>query len=271
MAEQSLVQIINHLKSSPLPYSEASSLLSRAKIILLNLNALTATPATPPHLLPLARSLYEQGALASIRARDAPAFTRYVQQLQPFYELPSSALPPDTTERNKVTGLYLLLLLTQGRYAEFHTELESLASREGGSDEEDRYLGYPIKLERWLMEGSYDRVWGAMQRGETPCEEYGVFSEILTSQIRSEIASSSEKAYPSLPLSSTKSLLFLDSEGAVVDFARQRGWIIRDGYIYFPDSADAAESGDSATQEKELNRGVIENTLGYARELETIV
>lgn len=178
MAEQSLSQIINQLKSSPLPYAEASSLLSRAKINLLNLNALTVTPSTPPHLLPLARSLYEQGALASIRARDAPAFSRYVQQLQPFYELPPSALAPDTAERNKVTGLYLLLLLTQGRYAEFHTELECLASREGGSDEDDRYLGYPIKLERWLMEGSYDRVWGAMQRGETPCEEYGVFSEV---------------------------------------------------------------------------------------------
>lgn len=97
-------------------------------------------------------------------------------------------------------------------------------------------------------------------------------TQILTSQIRSEIASSSEKAYPSLPISSTKSLLFLDSEGAVVDFARQRGWSIRDGHIYFPDAADAAESrGDSAAMEKEVSRGVIENTLGYARELETIV
>lgn len=178
MAEQSLTQIITQLKSTPLPYPEASALLSRAKLALLKLDALTATPTTPPHLLPLARTLYEQGALASIRARDAPAFTRYVQQLQPFYELPPSALAPDAAERNKVTGLYLLLLLTQGRYAAFHTELESLASREGGSDEEDRYLGYPIKLERWLMEGSYDRVWGAMQRGETPCEEYSVFSEV---------------------------------------------------------------------------------------------
>lgn len=95
--------------------------------------------------------------------------------------------------------------------------------------------------------------------------------QILTSQIRSEIASSSEKAYPSLPISSTKSLLFLESEGAVVDFARQRGWTIRDGHIYFPDSVDAAESAESGAQEKEFSRGHIENTLGYARDLETIV
>jgi 26S proteasome regulatory subunit N12 len=91
--------------------------------------------------------------------------------------------------------------------------------------------------------------------------------QILTQQIRSEIASSSERAYPSLPLSSTKSLLFLDSEGAVIEFARERGWIIRDGSIFFP-ADEGAEDGDD---DKEVSQMVIRNTLGYARELETIV
>lgn len=92
--------------------------------------------------------------------------------------------------------------------------------------------------------------------------------QILKNQIRSEIASSSERAYPSLPISSTKSLLFLDSEGDVISFARHRGWIVRDGQIFFPDSTDADEPG---SQNKEVSQMVIENTLGYARELETIV
>lgn len=281
MADRTLQQILTQLRSNPgAPYSEASSLLSKAKILLLQLKAATPTPGTNPAHLSLARDIYEQGALFSIRARNPDAFTRYVSQLQPFYEQPSTAA--NAAERNKVTGLYLLLLLTQGRYAEFHSELETLSTRAkengGGEIEGDRFLGYPIKLERWLMEGSYDRVWKAMKSREVPSEEYGVFSEILTSQIRSEIASSSERAYPSLPLSSTKSLLFLDSEGAVIDFARQRGWLIRDGQIYFPSSAattdgegvvvgGAEEEGD----EKEFSRMVIENVLGYARELETIV
>ena len=90
--------------------------------------------------------------------------------------------------------------------------------------------------------------------------------QILTSQIRSEIASSSERAYPSLPLSSTKSLLFLDSEGAVIEFANQRGWAVRDGQIYFPTNVDGEDG-----EEKDISQMVIENTLGYARELETIV
>ncbi|KAL0936726.1 proteasome regulatory particle subunit [Colletotrichum truncatum] len=274
MADRNLQQIISQLRSrgSSLPFAESSSLLSKAKLHLLQLNALTPNPQTSSDLLALARETYELGALASIRAKNPDAFTRYVQQLQPFYELPSNVLPPNVAERNKVTGLYLLLLLTQGRYAEFHSELESLANREGGGDsgavESDKYLGYPIRLERWLMEGSYDRVWNAMKSREVPCEEYGVFSEILTFQVRSEIASSSERAYPSLPISSAKSLLFLDSEGDVISFAQQRGWILKDGQIFFPDSAEAAEDG---TQEKEMSQMVIENTLGYARELETIV
>ncbi|KAL2751909.1 hypothetical protein ACRALDRAFT_1073210 [Sodiomyces alcalophilus JCM 7366] len=271
MADRNLEQIVAQLKTqgASLSYADAASLLSKAKLILLQLNALTPSPSTPAHLLPLARETYEQGALASIRARDPDAFTRYVQQLQPFYELPADILPPNAPERNKVTGLYLLLLLTQGRYAEFHSELESLACRDSGGDETDRYLGYPIRLERWLMEGSYDRVWKATQSREVPCEEYNVFSEILTSEIRAEIASSSERAYPSLPLSSTKSLLFLDSEGAVIEFAQHRGWVVRDGHIYFPDAAEAGD--DESGQQKEVSKMIIENTLGYARQLETIV
>ncbi|KAF7562134.1 hypothetical protein G7046_g2012 [Stylonectria norvegica] len=303
MADRSVTQILSQLKQSPsMSYPEANALLSKAKLALLKLNALTPTSSTPAALLPLARETYEQGALFAIRARNPDAFNRYVQQLQPFYELPSATLKPNFAERNKVTGLSLLLLLTQGRYAEFHSELESLANREGGGGdvEGDRYLGYPIRLERWLMEGSYDRVWKAMKSSEVPCDEYSVFSEvrstkppqsqphprcplrqklpvanrarplqILKNQIRSEIASSSERAYPSLPISSTKSLLFLDSEGDVIKFAHQRGWIVRDGNIFFPDAAEGAN--EDGTQIKDVSQMVIENALGYARELETIV
>jgi len=121
------------------------------------------------------------------------------------------------------------------------------------------------------MEGSYDLVWKAMASREVPSEEYSVFSEILTSQIRNEIASCSETAYPSLPISSTKNLLFLDSEGAVVSFAQSRGWLIKDGRIYFPNQSLKANVDEEGNEKQELSAMAIENTLGYARELETIV
>ncbi|CAG8983960.1 hypothetical protein HYALB_00008821 [Hymenoscyphus albidus] len=272
MSERDLQSILQKLKSTT-TYPESTTLLSKAKITLLHLKALTPQPTTPQTLLLLAREVFESGALLSIRYKDTAAFTRYVHQLTPFYELPSSILPGAKSERTKVTGLYLLLLLTQGNYAGFHTELEGLEIREGSDGvrvEDDRYLGYPIRLERWLMEGSYDLVWKAMASREVPSEEYAVFSEILTITIRNEIASCSETAYPSLPISSTKNLLFLDSEGAVVSFAQSRGWLIRDGRIYFPNQSLKA-GADLDGNQKELSQLAIENTLGYARELETIV
>ena len=93
-------------------------------------------------------------------------------------------------------------------------------------------------------------------------------SQVLIGTIRSEIASCSEKAYPSLPIANAKNLLFLDSEGSVIQFAHERGWVVRDGRIYFP--LQAGEMGE----EKEIlvaSGQVIENAIGYARELETIV
>jgi len=45
--------------------------------------------------------------------------------------------------------------------------------------------------------------------------------------------------------------------------------LIKDGRIYFP--AQNAVKTDSEGNEKEVSQTAIENTLGYARELETIV
>jgi 26S proteasome regulatory subunit N12 len=92
----------------------------------------------------------------------------------------------------------------------------------------------------------------------------------LIGTIRSEIASCSEKAYPSIPVANAKNLFFLESEGAVLKFAHERGWVVKDGRIWFP----AYEGAEINVAEKDVlsaSGTVIENTLGYARELETIV
>ena len=185
MSTSALTSILSQLHYNSLSNpQEISSLLTKAKRQLLTLNALLPSPTTPPHLLSLARQTLETGALLSIRAQDPDAFTRYYQQLLPFYELPDSHFEQGTGsgQRSKVTGLYLLLLLTKGDYAGFHTVLEGLEIEEAGKGDldGDEYIQYPVKLERWLMEGSYDRVWGATKRDGVPSEEYGVFSEVST-------------------------------------------------------------------------------------------
>src|SRR5277367_1523702 len=72
-------------------YQRSLSLLSRAKLALLSADALIPTPSTPHTLLITARSILEAGALVSIRLQDPEAFTRYYQQLQPFYDLDASS------------------------------------------------------------------------------------------------------------------------------------------------------------------------------------
>ncbi|BCS22285.1 proteasome regulatory particle lid subunit rpnL [Aspergillus puulaauensis] len=258
-------------------FDKANDLLSRAKRTLLLQNALIPTPSTSPDLLVLAREILELGAIGAIRQTDAHSFTRYYQQLQPFYDLERDSssgkkIDAKSSQRSKITGLYLLLLLSSGDGTSFHTVLEGLveeASLKEKSVEDDPYIKYPVDLERNLMEGSYDKVWRETNSERVPSEDFALFSNVLVGTIRSEIADCSEKAYPSLPISNAKNLLFLESEGAVMEFAQQRGWTLRDGRIYFPVEPEAA-----TRSEKDIlvaSGAIIENAIGYARELETIV
>lgn len=182
-----LLHTLQHaLQTNP---STASNDLSTAKLALLHSNALIPNPSTPAQTLQTARSILETGALISIHLKDPQAFVRYWSQLQPFYDYNATDYHP-SKDRSKITGLYLLLLLSQGDYAAFHTVLEGLVAAEGegsrsgnenGSGsvvETDPFIRYPVELERSLMEGSYDQVWkGTMGEG-VPGEEFALFSQV---------------------------------------------------------------------------------------------
>ncbi|KAJ9504094.1 regulatory particle non-ATPase [Exophiala xenobiotica] len=259
----SLQQSFNHGDAA-----QAQSQIQKAKLALLQQNALIPSQQTPPSTLATARSILEAGALLSIRSRDPESFVRYYSQLQPFYDFPGLQQTP-SQNRSKITGLYLLLLLSQGDYAGFHTLLETLIVAEGSNGastvEDDQYIKYPIELERSLMEGSYDQVWRKTNGRDVPGEEFALFSDILINTIRLEIASCAARSYPSLPIASAKNLLFLDSEGAVMDFANEQGWSLEEGRIYFPGLEDAKKTEEGDQKE------VINHMVGYARELEMIV
>ena len=167
-------------------FEAANDLLSRAKRALLLQNVLIPTPSAPAELVALAREVLELGALSSIRQTDAPTFTRYYQQLQPFYDLErdnsnSGSVDFRNSQRSKITGLYLLLLLTMGDSTSFHTVLEGLveeASLKGKSVEDDPFIKYPVELERNLMEGSYDKVWRETNSERVPSEDFKLFSSV---------------------------------------------------------------------------------------------
>lgn len=187
-APPSLDHTLHNLQQSLHHHADPASTLSqlsRAKLALLHHNALLPSPAVPPKTLVTARSILETGALLSIRARDPESFVRYYNQLQPFYDYAASSGTsvhhyPASKDRSKITGLYLLLLLSQGDYAGFHTVLEGLVVVEGrdAEVEEDEFIRYPVELERCLMEGSYDQVWRKTKGKGVPGEEFALFSDV---------------------------------------------------------------------------------------------
>ena len=153
-------------------YRKAATTLTQLKLALLEQNALLPSTDVSPQVLGAAREILEMGAVVSIHLNDEESFNRYYSQLQPFYSdaILNQAPSPN---KNKIIGLYLLHLLTQNSTAEFHTALEHLEGYE-----EDAFLRYPVMLERWLMEGSYDKVWQATKSSHVPSEEYAKFSDV---------------------------------------------------------------------------------------------
>ncbi|TRM68248.1 COP9 signalosome [Schizophyllum amplum] len=211
--------------------------------------------------LAVARDILEIGAFWSIRTKDVPSFDRYFSQLQTFYTDFGSVLPPSAREY-PIRGLNLIRLLTQNRIADFHATLESLPLR-ADAIADNPYISHPVNLERWLMEGSYSKVWNA--RAEAPAEEYRYFVDSLMGTIRNEIASCEEAAYDSLPMKDAATLLFFKSQSEVVNFATSRGWSVdlNNSTINFQKKG---EEKIEIPKEK-----LIQADLLYARELEQIV
>lgn len=246
-------------------YEQVESLLQPLKLDMAKSGLLT-NPSSASHSkadLESARTALELGALASINLGKEDEFKRFVMQARQFYAI--SGLSPSSHE-SKIVALYLLLLLSQNEIAQFHTELESLDFE---LIENDKFLSFPIKLERWIMEGAYDRVWKAItNKDAVPSAEFQCFADPLVYAIRGEIALCAEKAYTSLPLNNARHLLFFDSDQGVVDFVEsQPGWEIRGERITFP----GVVSEDATLNSRKVTERLIGNSLEYAKEMEQII
>ncbi|KAJ7283794.1 COP9 signalosome [Mycena rebaudengoi] len=243
--------------AQPPDLKKCGGLLTQLKLGLIQAGLLLPQGDPNPADLVIAREILEIGAFWSIRSQDVPSFDRYFAQLQTFYT-DYATLPPSTNEF-PIRGLNLIRLLTQNRIADFHTTLESLPPTHADSP----YISHPVSLERWLMEGSYSKVWNA--REEAPGAEYVYFVDSLMGTIRNEIASCEETAYESLPLKDAATLLFFTSQSELLVFAQERGWEVdlTKATITF-----AKKGEDQMDIPKER---IIAASLLYARELEQIV
>lgn len=208
---KSLVTAFSSTKSKQ---DEVRSLLTKLKIALTEHNLLvpSASSSTSSSDLLLARDVLEIGAFYSVRIGDIPAFDRYISLLHPFYD---TSLSP-SSNYEPLLGLRLLRLLSSNQISAFHTLIETLPS---DLVNKSKYLQHPVSLERWLMEGSYSKVW-RLSRETPPRDEYRFFVDLLMDMIRNEIASCEEKAYDSLALHDAATLLFFENLDQVLGFAK---------------------------------------------------
>ncbi|SNX82679.1 probable 26S proteasome non-atpase regulatory subunit 8 [Melanopsichium pennsylvanicum] len=249
--------------SSPSSKPEAvRSLLTKLKIALTEDNLLVpsyATSASSSDLV-LAREVLEIGAFYSVRIGDISSFDRYVSLLTPFHN--SSTLPA-STHYEPLLGLCLLRLLSSNQISAFHTLIETLPN---ALVNQSKFVQHPVSLERWLMEGSYSKVW-RLSRETPPQEEYKFFVDLLMDMIRNEIASCEEKAYDQLALRDAATLLFFENLDQVLSFAQSRGWQVHPTTQIVSFTATNAATHSTSIPKK----ATIATNLVFAKELESIV
>jgi len=211
---------------------------------------------TDPRASLLAREILEHSVLLTVRKQDIDSFEKAFAQLKTYYT--SDSKLPISQRQNTILGLNLLRLLALHRIAEFHTELELIQSQE-----ENVFIKYPIQLEQYIMEGSYNKVFEAAQ--DVPAESYGYFIEyLIQKRLKDAIAESCEKAYESLTFEDAKKLLHCPSDGELIEYSQKREWKVKDNRIYFGQE-------DEVKKEEIPSTKLIIQTLAYAKELERIV
>ncbi|WVR05122.1 hypothetical protein IAU60_002134 [Kwoniella sp. DSM 27419] len=264
---------------------QVSKQLAKLKLELAQSGLYFAPPDADVQDLVAARSILEIGTFHALRQANLKSYAQYNFALQPFYINLESVLPA-SPNRPITLGLHLLALLSEGLLTEFHTLLETLKVDQLN----DVFVRLPVDLERWLMEGAYNKVYRARDR--VPREEFGFLLERLMGTVRGQIASTVETSYPSLPLSSAATLLFYKQgeTSQLQSFAVERGWVLAPSTqtFTFPNStkpdialaavqpSDAPSAAVDALKGKGVKRGVpmvsmVGPALKLAQQLEAIV
>lgn len=215
--------------------------------------------------------ILEKQALSASDAGDIQQFTKNYLQLRPLYASTKS----ESKNTKIITALHLLILLSESNVSQFHSEIESIPSENLQSAE----ISWVRNVEQGIMEGSYQEVRKLLN--QPPSQHFSRWGTLMTESIRSAIAECSESSYESLPLVNLTTLLLLQNVKETERFAGERGWLIKDGRVIFPkkDATVSSATGMEMQIDGEELDGTVETareilisqTLGYARELESIV
>lgn len=250
--EKSL-QILSSLKSKI-----KSGDLDGAKSCVVQLKILMLDFPTGDEFLAIATETLESAVLISIEEGDLSSFSRNISQVKSYYENPQSK---STDQRSKILGLNLMYLLIENRLSEFHADLELLSEDEASN----RFITFPITLERQLMVGSYDEVLNAGSL--IPDASYNFFVENLLQTVRDSIADCLEVAYKTMSLEEARIMMKFDSNEDLDEYIQEcrDDWISEGGDLCFQPPTGGSKASDIPS------RDLIKQVLSYATELERIV
>lgn len=278
MAKAMFASLKQAFETEPCDYAKCESQLAQLK-----LQIFAGEAGQDPSLM---REMLELACFLSIRREDIDGFERNVAQLKMCYESSQQQSPP-STQKHPIIGLYLLHLLAADRISDFHLELELISM----NDHENLYIKQPIQLERYLMEGNYEKI--LESKKDMPQMYYSFFMERLLDTVRQKVGASLEQSYNHLPAQKAAGMLILNDVAALQEFAIKENerkareetddtmqdatpasltrrspvglvrWEVRDGNLHF-----------KLTEQKRLELQPLEimrHTIGYATDLERIV
>ncbi|CAN6250087.1 unnamed protein product [Urochloa humidicola] len=239
-----------------------AALLSELKVLLTRIPSLPPSFEKTPNAveeLKIARAIYENAVILSLKIKDHEALERNCCQLKEFYIDTRGIIPPSPDEY-PFLGLNLLRLLAENRIAEFHTELELLPLEALNHP----CIKYVVELEQSLMEGAFNRLINARQA--VPHETYVYLMDLLAETVRDEVAECSVEAYDYLPISVAKKMLMFTSDQELLEYIseEQSEWEIKNCSVHF----------DMAKPKCHMNLPsfkLFKQALSYARELEQIL
>ncbi|EUD65648.1 26S proteasome regulatory subunit N12 [Plasmodium inui San Antonio 1] len=250
---------------------KCKEILNKLKLVLIHLPSLD--PLVPigkknTNELLLARHILEKGVIISIIDRDIKSFSIYMAQLILYYFDYQNILPKSESQ-NGIIGMYLLYLLSSNLIGDFHMMLEIISIQ----DQNDEYIKYVLELEQHIMDGYFYHV--LTKKDDIPLHLYALFIERLYNTIRYKLADcifassnciSSEYACELLRFVSEKDLYQFIGEYNETKTSQGECnllWEVRDKKIYFNNQTVHVQ--DLPALE------VLNNTIGYATELERIV
>ncbi|CAA9987942.1 26S proteasome regulatory subunit RPN12, putative [Plasmodium knowlesi strain H] len=250
---------------------KCKEILRKLKLVLIHLPSLD--PLVPigkknTNELLLARHILEKGVIISIMDRDIKSFSIYMAQLLLYYTDYQNFLPK-SQRQNGIIGMYLLYLLSSNLIGDFHMTLEIISIE----DQNDEYIKYVLELEQHIMDGYFYQV--LTKKDDIPLHLYGLFIERLYNTIRYKLAECIFASSNCISSGYACELLKFVSEEDLYQFIGEYNetktsqgecnllWEVRDNKIYFNNQTVHVQ--DLPALE------VLNNTIGYATELERIV